>query len=104
MARPVTVTLTHDLGKAEAKDRLHKGFDQIRDVMTNGKLVKFEESWTDDGVQFRAKGLGQNITGRIECWDQYVQIEVTLPGILAKLAETIAGRVEKQGQLLLEKK
>ncbi len=104
MARPVTITLTHDLGKAEAKDRLQKGFDQIKNALSGGKFVKFEEVWTEDGVQFRAKGLGQNITGHIECWDQYVQIEATLPGILARLAETIAGQVEKKGQLLLEKK
>ena len=68
-------------------------------------VFKFSENWeTEDRLTFIAKGLGQTITGEIDIFPQHVRITATLPDILASIAETIAGKVEKQGKLLLEKK
>lgn len=105
MARPVTVTISHDLGKDEARRRVRDGFGRLQRQMTGGMLFKFTEEWTtDDTLTFRAKGLGQDITGEIDIFPQHVRIVVTLPGVLAAIAETITGKVEKEGRLLLEKK
>lgn len=105
MSRPVTVTISHDLGKDEAKRRVREGFDKLKGAMTGGIMFKFAEDWTaEDTLTFTAKGLGQNITGTIDIFPQHVRIVATLPGLLATIAETIAGRVEKQGKLLLENK
>ncbi len=105
MSRPVTVTISHDLGKDEARRRVRDGFDKLKAQMTGGMMFKFAEDWTDDDtLTFNAKGLGQNITGQIDIFPQHVRIEVTLPGLLATIAETITGKVEQQGKLLLEKK
>lgn len=105
MSRPVTVTISHDLGKDEARRRVRDGFDKLKSQMTGGMMFKFVEDWVDeDTLTFNAKGLGQNITGQIDIFPQHVRIEVTLPGLLATIAETITGKVEQQGKLLLEKK
>ena len=105
MARPVTITLSHDLGHEEARRRVREGFDKLKGAMTGGMMFKFSEEWTsDDTLQFNAKGLGQTIVGQIDVFPQHVRIEATLPGLLATIAETITGKVEQQGRLLLEKK
>ncbi len=105
MSRPVTVTLKHDLGAVEASRRLKSGFDRIRQSLSGGMMFRFEENWASEtSLQFTAKGLGQTIDGAVDVFPQHVRIEATLPGLLASLAEIIAGRVEKEGQILLEKK
>jgi len=105
MARPVTIILKHDLGTEEAARRLREGFSRIQASLSGGMLFRFEEIWASDtALRFTAKGLGQTITGAVDVFPQHVRIEATLPAILASLAEIIAGRVEKEGQILLEKK
>ena len=105
MSRPVTITLSHDLGLEEARKRVRDGFGKLKGQMTGGMMFKFSEEWQgDDKLVFTARGLGQNITGQIDIFPKHVRIEATLPGLLATIAETITGRVEKQGRLLLENK
>ena len=105
MPRPVTVTISHDLGKDEARARVRDGFEKLQHQMTGGMMFKFSEEWTsDDTLAFQAKGLGQNIDGQIDIFPQHVRIVVTLPSLLATIAETITGKVEREGKLLLEKK
>ncbi len=104
MARPVTIMLSHDLGKEEARKRVTENFDKIKQAVAGGFMFKFTEEWQDDKMLFTAKGLGQNIKGEIDVFDANVRIIVTLPAVLASIAESIAGNVEKQGQLLLDKK
>ncbi|MBY0421051.1 MAG: polyhydroxyalkanoic acid system family protein [Parvularculaceae bacterium] len=105
MSRLVTITLNHDVGKAEAKKRIDEGFDRLKTALGGGFLMSFERDWkTEDRLAFTAKGLGQNITGHIDVFPSHVRIEAMLPGLLAGVAEAIAGKVEKEGKLLLEKK
>ncbi|MDZ7627559.1 MAG: polyhydroxyalkanoic acid system family protein [Parvularculaceae bacterium] len=105
MARPVTIILQHDLGAAEAGRRLKAGWEKLRGGLAGGMMFRFEDEWVSDtSLKFTARGLGQTITGAVDVFPQHVRIEATLPGLLATLAETIAGRVEKEGQILLEKK
>ncbi len=105
MPRPVTVTVSHDLGKEEARRRIIEGFGKIKSQLTGGMMFKFTEEWTtEDTLSFTAKGLGQNITGQIDVFPAHIRIEAVLPSLLATIAETITGKVEKQSQILLEKK
>lgn len=105
MARPVTVTISHELGKEGARQRIREGFGKLKGQMTGGMMFKFTEEWTsEDTLSFGATGLGQNITGKIDVFPEHVRIEVVLPGLLATVAEVITGKVEKEGRLLLEKK
>ncbi len=105
MSRPVTITISHELGKDEARTRVREGFEKLKGQMTGGLMFKFSEKWSsEDTLTFDAKGLGQNITGQIDIFPNHVRIEVVLPSLLATIAETITGKVEKQGRLMLEKK
>ena len=105
MARPVTVTISHELGIEEARNRVREGFDKLKGAMTGGMMFSFTEEWTnEDSLSFTAKGLGQTITGAVDIFPAHIRVTATLPGVLASLAETVAGRVEKEGKLLLEHK
>lgn len=105
MARPITVTLSHNLGAEEARRRVREGFGKLSSSMSGGMMFKFAEDWIgDDQLRFEAKGLGQTITGVIDIFPQHVRIEAMLPGVLASIAEIITGKLEKEGTLLLEKK
>lgn len=105
MSRPVTVTLSHDLGKDEARRRIREGFDRLKKPMSGGMMFAFTEQWAgEDKMEFTARGLGQSITGVIDIFPQHVRIEATLPDLLASIAEIVAGKVEKEGRLLLEKR
>ena len=84
---------------------LRDGFDKLKGQMTGGMMFKFSEEWTsEDTLTFQARGLGQHITGQIDVFPEHIRIEVVLPNLLASIAETITGKVERQGRLLLEKK
>ncbi len=107
MSRPVSATIPHSLGRAEARNRIEKGFGSMRSQLTGGfgsVALSFNERWEGDRLYFEGSGLGQQVTGRLDVLDDSVVIEVQLPDLLAALAETIMGKVKKQGQLLLEKK
>ena len=108
MAQPITVTIPHKLGKAEAKTRIAGGFDQIKGQLgaQSGMmaLTRFSQLWDGDRLSFTAQALGQTIAGRIDVHESDVRIEIDLPALLAGVADKIAGKLRKQGQLLLEKK
>ncbi|HPE31672.1 MAG TPA: polyhydroxyalkanoic acid system family protein [Parvularculaceae bacterium] len=105
MPRPVTVTVSHDLGKIEARRRINEGFEKFRSSLTGGMMFNFAEEWTgEDQLSFTARGLGQTIFGTIDIFPQHIRIEATLPNLLAGIAEAITGKMEHEGKLLLEKK
>jgi hypothetical protein len=110
MARPVSVTIPHNLGKAEARRRIETGFGQMRQNMLGGtagmigKMITIQDRWEGDQLQFEGSGLGQKLAGRLDVRDDAVQIEIDLPDILAAIADKIAGSLRSEGQKLLEKK
>jgi hypothetical protein len=103
MSRPVTVSIPHRLGREEAVRRLKSGLGSARSGYAHLMAVQ-EETWTGDHLQFRVSALGQSASGTIDVADDHVRLEVTLPWLLARLAEKIVPAVQKQGTLLLEKK
>jgi hypothetical protein len=105
MARPVTVTISHDLGLEGARARIDAGFTKLKSQIAGGFLFKFNEEWTrSDQLTFTAEGFGQTITGVIDIFPQHVRIHAVLPDLLASIAETISGKVAREGKHLLEKK
>lgn len=104
MAEKVSVTISHKLGKKEARGRIHRGFAAAREK--GGGLMKFaDETWDGDRLSFNVSMLGQNAAGTIDVREDHVVIDVALPWLLAKMAEQAKVLIEKQGkQLLLENK
>jgi len=99
---PVTVTISHRLGRDEAKRRIDSGLGTIRNDLA--QFVKsLDYTWEDHRLDFRGTAMFQTITGRIEVYDEFVKVELGLPRLLHMVAKTIAGRIEKTGAALLEK-
>jgi putative polyhydroxyalkanoate system protein len=101
MSQPVVVSIPHRLGKEEARERIKSGFGRAQGF---GGLNILEQTWNGDRLEFRAGALGQTASGSVDVGDDHVRIEVQLPWLLAQLAEKAKALMQKQGQILLEKK
>lgn len=103
MAGPLVVIIPHSLGKAEASRRLKTGLASIRTAFA-GKLSVVEEVWKEDHLEFRIGVFGQAAAGTIDVADEHVRLAVELPWVLALLAGKAKALIQKQGQLMLDKK
>lgn len=103
MSKAITVNIPHELGRAEARRRIDEGFGRLFQQMggTAGALTK---SWEGDKLNFSLEAMGQAISGVIEVAETTVRLEVLLPNFLAMIAGKLKGRLQKEGQILLEKK
>jgi hypothetical protein len=103
MSTPVTATVPHHLGKAEAVRRLKAG---IAGTMAHfGGFVSLEqEVWEGDTLRFQLRALGQSAAGRMDVLDDAVRVEITLPWLLAMAANRIVPEISRETTLLLEKK
>ena len=104
MAAPITITIPHKLGNAEAKSRVHASVNRFKDQMAGAGLGQMNHDWSEDRLAFHAKALGQSINGRIDVRESDLQIEIELPALLGGLAGKIAGKLRKEGPRLLTKK
>ena len=103
MSKPLVVTISHELGKAEAKRRLTSGLQYLHDRHAN-KVTVLENSWSGDSLSFEVGALGQRARGVVDVGETQATLTVTLPMLLAMLAEKARSMIQKEGQLLLEKK
>ncbi len=103
MSKPITITLPHQLGAAEARRRIDEGFGQLIG-QTGGMLKDVQKAWAGDALTFAAQAMGQPISGVLTVFDDSVRMDIVLPGLLGMIAGKITGQVKKQGTLLLEKK
>lgn len=103
MAKPVSISISHDLGREAALNRLRGGIDRIRDRLGMVRMQLVEERWEGDSLHFGVAALGHTVHGRVDVEDALVRVEVILPWMLAVFAEKLKIGVEKQGQVLLEK-
>ena len=98
---PITVTISHRLGREEAKRRIDQGLASIRGEVA-AYVKSLDYSWEDYRLDFRVVAMMQTITGRIEVYDDFVKVELGLPRLLHLLARTIKGRIENRAAALLE--
>ena len=103
MSKPVVVSVPHRLGREEAARRIRSGFERAGGQF-GGVLNISEQTWSGDRLAFRASALGQQASGAIDVGDDQVRIEVTLPWLLAKIAERLVPQIKQQTVLMLEKK
>ena len=103
MSTPVTISVPHKLGREEAVRRLKSGLSRMANNL--GGIIKIEqEVWSGDRLTFQMQGLGQSAAGTIDVRDDSLLIEVTLPWLLAKIADQFIPKLKKEATLLLEKK
>ncbi len=104
MSKPLTIEIPHDLGREEARRRIEAGFGRLEHQFGGGGLAKLEKRWTEDRLSFEAQALGQHVSGRLDVLAHVVRMELDLPPFLAMIASSLKGRLQREGQLLLEKK
>jgi hypothetical protein len=106
VAKPVTVSIPHNLGKDEARRRLESGFGNVKQQLAGGigGMLSLQERWEGDRLHLSGGALGQKITGRLDVLADSVRIELDLPEMLAMVADRIVGTLKKEGQKLLENK
>jgi hypothetical protein len=103
LSQPLVVSIPHHLGREEAARRIRSGLAAAR-ANYSAFLTIHEEAWTGDRLSFNVSALAQTATGAIDIADDHVRLEVTLPWLLAKVAEKFPPFIRKEGTLLLEKK
>jgi hypothetical protein len=103
MSQPVVVSVPHRLGREEAVRRLKSGFERAGSQF-GGLLDISEQAWNGDRLTFRASALGQHASGLIDVLEDSIRIEVSLPWLLAKMAEKLIPAIRREGTLMLEKK
>jgi hypothetical protein len=103
MSKPLVISIPHRLGKDEAVRRVKSGLGGVRTSFGHVFSVQ-EESWTGDRLHFRVGALGQFVSGTIDVAEDYVQLEMTLPWLLAQFAAKLSPVIQRQGMLLLDKK
>jgi hypothetical protein len=103
MSKPLVVSIPHRLGKDEAIRRIKTGLAEVRTKYSRLFSVS-EETWDQARLQFRISALGQAVSGTIDVAEDSVRLEIFLPWLLAKLAETLQPLIRREGTLMLEKK
>lgn len=103
MSKPLVVVIPHQLGREEARKRLATGVEAMK-AKFGHKVTSIDERWTGDQLDVDIKALGSSVVGGLNVADDHVRVEVQLPWLLAMIAEKAKGMIEKEGQLLLEKK
>lgn len=103
MATPITISIPHQLGRADARRRIEAGFTKIIGQVP-GIGGASTERWVGDRLTFNVTAMGQTVAGVVDVLDETVTMEIELPGVLAMIASGLKGRLQKVGQLLLTKK
>ena len=103
MPKPLVVSIPHRLGKDEALRRIKSGLAAVR-AQYSSFIALQEESWAGDHLQFHISVLGQPAGGMIDVADDHVRLEVTLPWLLGMVAQRLTPMIQKEGNLMLEKK
>jgi len=103
MATPITVSIPHQLGRAEARRRIETGFAKIAHLLPGGASGNHSERWDGDRLVFGVAAMGQTVAGVITVFDTAVTMEIELPGVLGLIASGLKDRLQKVGQLLLTK-
>jgi hypothetical protein len=103
MSKSLIINIPHQLGALEAKRRLEGGLASLGQQVPGG-LSDFRQRWDGDRLTFSASAVGQTISGAADVMADQVRLEILLPGLLGLMAGKLRGKIEQQGQLLLEQK
>ena len=103
MTTPITISIPHQLGRAEARRRIEAGFTKVVGQLP-GSAGACSERWDGDRLTFNLAAMGQTVAGTVDVLDAVVTMEIVLPGVLGLIAHGLGGRLQKAAQLLLTKK
>jgi hypothetical protein len=92
MSNSIIIAVPHNLGVDEARRRIGTEIDWLRNEYVN-KFAHSEVAWSGDTANIRVIALAQEVDARIDVKADNVQLEITLPWFLAKLAAPLQNRL-----------
>ena len=96
MGKPLTVTIPHSLGAAQAKHRIAEGVESLRQQYAS-QITRADIVWRGDKAELQVGALGQAIHARIDVQEDNLRIEVDLPWLLQKLARPLESFLTRTG-------
>ena len=96
----LTLSVPHQLGRAEAKRRIQEQLDQAQ-RQYGAVLSGLDQRWTGDHLDVTVRGGGQSVTGHADVEDNVVQVSIELPWVFALLAAPLKGAIEQQARRAL---
>src|SRR5438046_10227695 len=98
---PITVTISHRLGRDGAKERIDNGLASIRaEVAAYVKTLDY--NWHGYNLDFRVVVMMPTINGRIEVYEDFVTADLAMPRLLNLVAKTIKGGIPERSSTLLD--
>lgn len=99
----LTISIPHQLGRAEAKRRIGDLATQFQG-QAGDMLSGVEQRWDGDTLHFVVGAVGQSISGTAHVAEQTVNLDIALPWMLSLLAGTVKKQIEQQAREALEHK
>lgn len=96
MGKPLTVTIPHSLGAAQAKQRISEGCERLRQQYAS-QITRADIAWQGDRAELQVGALGQVINARVDVREDHLLIEVDLPWLLQRLAQPVEKFLTRAG-------
>jgi putative polyhydroxyalkanoate system protein len=96
----LTISIPHQLGRAEAKRRIEQQAAHMHSQHA-GLLERVEQRWEGDTLHFLVGAAGQSVSGTADVTEQTVNLDIALPWFLSMLAGTVKKQIEQEGHKLL---
>ena len=102
MPEPITVTISHSLGRDEARRRLDQNLGYVR-AQLPAFVSSIDYDWTGYRLDFRLAAMGQSIKGVTEVEDRLLRIELGLPPFLRIFSKLIINRIRGECARVLDR-
>ena len=96
MGKPLSVTIPHSLGAAQAKRRIAEGVESLRQQYAS-QITRADIAWQGERAELQVGALGQVIMARIDVQEDHLNIEVDLPWLLQKFARPLETFLARTG-------
>lgn len=100
MGVPVTVTIAHKLGVADAKVRMGKGVHTLGESVPGATVT--EHHWEGDTLHCTMEAMGQKIGSEMQVRENEVYAIFDLPPLLGMFANKIKEKLQKEAPKMLE--
>lgn len=101
MHKPVVVTISHSMGRAQALASLRDRIGAARGMLDTYRVALVKEEWDGDRLSVELRALGQSARAMVDVMDEQFRIEIQLPWLLAAFADKVRAVVEQKAPTLL---
>ena len=101
MPKPVVVTISHTMGRAQAAATLRERIGAARGMLDAYRVAMVKEEWEGDRLRLQLGALGQTALAMVDVTDDQFRVEIQLPWLLAAFAEKVRTVVEQKAPALL---